>query len=253
MKELFNEVLASFEEEDTKEMAAKCIDNAPDYFWEVSASSSFKYHPDFARETPLGLAKHTVAVCRYLNYLLEPECMRNQYTTHERDLLRIAAIIHDMWKSGNQEDYEKSKWTKFDHPLIASGHVLFMGWIPENDRIFISNVVSAHMGQWNTDKRSGIVLPKPTDKYQIILHLADYLASRKDIEMKFDGMEKATPLVNTEPLPDINTWRFTFGKYNGKTIPEIAKEDPQYIAWAKSNMEKEPARTLLKDFELKEK
>lgn len=130
MKELFDEVLTSFEGEDTKEMAAKCIDNAPDYFWKVSASSSFKYHPDFARETPLGLAKHTVAVCRYLNYLLEPECVREQFTSHLRDLLRIAAIVHDMWKSGNQEDYERSKWTKFDHPLIAAQHVREMDWIP---------------------------------------------------------------------------------------------------------------------------
>lgn len=42
------------------------------------------------------------------------------------------------------------------------------------------------MGQWNTSKRSNIELPKPEFAEQILVHLFDYLASRKFIEINFE-------------------------------------------------------------------
>ena len=39
------------------------------------------------------------------------------------------------------------------------------------------------MGQWNTN--STAKLPTPETQDQKVLHLADYLASRKDINMEF--------------------------------------------------------------------
>jgi hypothetical protein len=42
------------------------------------------------------------------------------------------------------------------------------------------------MGQWNTDKRSSVVLPKPKTVIEKLVHLADYLASRKSLEFNFE-------------------------------------------------------------------
>lgn len=248
MREIFDEVLETIENDDIREFAIKIIDAAPQYFFEVPASSSLKYHPDYACTTPLGLAKHTVALVRILNHMFGVESVANQFTSRERDLLRVSGIAHDMMKSGTQEDYERNKYTKFDHPLRAAKFVESIqdNNISDKDKEFCMHCIESHMGIWNTDKRNpGVVLPTPQDKYQIILHLADYLASRKDIEIKFDHL----PEVEIE-VPDINEWKFTFGKHAGKTIPEVAEIDRQYIIWAKANMEREPAKSLLKEFEI---
>ena len=240
---IFDEILETFENNDVKKFAEKCIEAAPKYFFLVPASSSLKYHPAYACETPLGLAKHTVALVRILNHMFNVESIRSQFTSRERDLLRVAGIAHDMMKSGTQEEYEQNKYTKFDHPMRAARMVLTIDGLLDDEKRFIANAIASHMGQWNTDKRSDVVLPKPRNKHQIIIHLADYLASRKDIEIKFDNndIEK-----KKEPVPDINTWVFPFGKHKGQTILEVKALDPGYIHWAKENMDKEPARTLLK-------
>ena len=244
MKEIFDEILATFENEDIKAFAQNVIDAAPAYFFEVPASSSLKYHPAYACTVPLGLAKHTVALVRILNHMFGVESIANQFTSRERDLLRVSGIAHDMMKSGTQEEYERNKYTKFDHPLRAAKMIMEIDGIGVDERKFCARAIASHMGEWNVDKRNpDVVLPKPENKYQIILHLADYLASRKDIELKFDN------LPETEAkLPDINEYRFTFGKHSGETIPEVYEKDPGYIRWAKENMEKEPVKSLLANF-----
>lgn len=243
MKEIFDEILSTFENEDIKEFAERCIDAAPAYWHSVAASSTGKYHPVYALGDG-GLVRHTLALVRILNHMFGVESIANQFTSRERDLLRTAGIAHDMMKSGTQEDYENSKWTKFDHPLLAARMVYDMDGLNKDERKYIATAISSHMGQWNSDKRHpNIVLPKPQDKSQIILHLADYLSSRKDIEIKFDNLPETK-----EELPDINTWIVRFGKYKdaGLTLPQIAEKDPGYIAWAKNNVSIEPAKSLLK-------
>ena len=51
---------------------------------------------------------------------------------------------------------------------------------------FLINAIASHMGQWNTNSYSDVVLPKPKTKYQIFVHMCDYLASRKFINVEFD-------------------------------------------------------------------
>ena len=107
----------------------------------------------------------------------------------------------------------------------------------------IADTISKHMGQWNIDKKSDIVLPKPNNKYARMVHVADYLASRKSLTMDFEGY--VAPKVE---LPDINTWTFTFGKHSGKTIPEVNEIAPDYLLWARDNVGREPVKSLLKEF-----
>lgn len=173
--------------------------------------------------------------------MFDVESVGSQFTSRERDLLRVAGLMHDTQKSGAQEDYEKSKWTKFDHPIRAANVILKLGGLPQEEIGYIVSAISSHMGQFNTDKRNpNTVLPKPKSKAQIILHLADYLASRKDIELLFEDVpegESYTPENKPKPISiddvDTNTFELMFGKYAGLTWPEIEKENPGYLDWGK--------------------
>lgn len=240
MKEVFNQVLGTFENEDIRKFAEKCIDTAPPYFYEVGASSTGKYHPQYALGVG-GLARHTVALVRILNHMFGVESIANQFTSRERDLLRVAGITHDMQKSGTQADYEKNKYTKFDHPLRAAKFVESIKdvHITDEDKHFIMHCIESHMGAFNTDKRNpGVILPTPQDKYQIILHLADYLASRKDLEVLFDNLPEvenklSRPKKLTPDDVDINEFQIKFGKHAGLTWPEIEVDNPGYLDWGK--------------------
>ena len=237
---IFNSLLDTFENEDIKNFAKECIETIPDYFWNVGASSTGKYHPQYALGD-LGLARHTCALVRFLNHILSIDCYKNDFTSRERDLLRVAGIMHDSRKSGNDEDYARSKFTKFDHPILAANEIrTIIGFIPEEELELVANMIESHMGSWNTDKRSSTVLPLPENKYQKMIHLADYLASRKDIEVLFDGFE-----IPKKELPKLDEYVLSFGKYSGKTLPQIAEIDKGYIEWAKENMTREPVKSLL--------
>lgn len=240
MKEVFKPILDTFENEDIKRFAEACLDTIPPYFWEVGASSTGKYHPRYALGT-LGLAKHTLALCRFMNHLFSVDCIKKQFNSRERDLMRIAGMMHDTRKSGSQKDYEKSKWTNFDHPLLAADAVRGVEkLIPADEVEIVATAIESHMGQWSTDSRHpDVTLPLPENKYQILVHVCDYLASRKDIEVLFEDMPKAEE-------PTVETWKIPFGKHHGKTLLEIQEEDPSYIYWAKDNAKSEPFRTLVK-------
>jgi len=245
MKEMFYQILETFENKDIRDFAETIINNAPKYFFEVPASSTGKYHPSYSLGEG-GLVRHTIALCKLLNHMLSVESISNQFTSRERDLLRVSGIAHDMMKSGTQADYEKSKWTKFEHPLMAAEMVERTEGLSEEEKFFCGQVIASHMGIWNTDKRyPDVILPKPNDKYQIILHLADYLASRKDIEIKFDTEE-----THAEP-PTVDNYKFDFGKHSGKTFQEVYDEDRGWLRWARDNVTREPFATLIKEFKPK--
>ena len=254
---IFDEVLATIENDDIREFAKRGIEKIDPWFWIAPAASSGKHHP----KTSLGeggLARHSISVVRFLNYILEPESIRSQFTSRERDIMRVAALFHDTKKSGDQKDYEVNKQTKFEHPLLAANFVKSIGGLPEEETDLCCQIIKSHMGEWNTNKHSDVVLPKPDSKFEILVHICDYISSRRDIEVRTDMIPeykdtetmKRMPEESAVKLPTIDNYKFDFGKHAGKTIPEIYAVDPGYIIWAKSNMEKEPARSLLKEFEI---
>ena len=50
---------------------------------------------------------------------------------------------------------------------------------------FIASNISSHMGPWTTNPYSEVILPKPNNKYQRFVHMCDFLASRKFLDIKF--------------------------------------------------------------------
>ena len=237
-------ILETIVNDDIREFAFELVNGLPEYIWHVGASSTGKYHPEYSLGEG-GLMRHQIAVVRFLNFFFELEQYNSQFTSREMDLMRIAGLVHDGRKSGEQVDYERSKYTKFDHPIQMANVIRsFDGKYLTHDEIeFVANCIESHMGQWNVDKKSNLELPKPTSKYQHFIHLADYLASRKDLTMAFDCYEQVKP-----ELPDINSYRLNFGKMKGKTIPEIAGIDISYLTWAGENLSREPEATLIKNY-----
>ena len=167
-----------------KENIKILIDLLPDYFFTVPASSTGKYHPSFALGDG-GLVRHTKVAVRIAKELFNDESVSGAYTHNEKDLMMMALIMHDGLKSG----LKKSQYTNFDHPLLVSNYIKENKdklTLNEKEVNFLCSVIESHMGPWNTNNYSNVVLPKPESRYQRFVHMCDYLASRKFLDVKFD-------------------------------------------------------------------
>ena len=241
-------ILATIVNEDIREFAKVLVEGLPNYIWEVGASSTGKYHPQYSLGLG-GLMRHQIAVVRFLNYFFELEQYNTKFTSREMDLMRIAGLIHDGRKSGEQSDYERSKFTKFDHPIQMANVIRsYDGRHLNHDELeFIAHCIESHMGQWSTDRKSSVVLPKPMDEYQHFVHLADYLASRKDLTMAFDNTEtpKVTPV-------NINDYVINFGKWKGTKLVDLYNKDRSYCMWLKENSYMKEVVEMIKQIEAKQ-
>ena len=132
MNSILNEIIATIENEDLAKLANALIKSIPEYFYHVPASSTGRYHPEYSLGDG-GLQRHTVALVRIMNHMFEAD---DRWTSRERDMLRIAGMMHDTRKSGSQEDYENNKYTKFEHPVLAAEVVrMFKGYSWNDDEI----------------------------------------------------------------------------------------------------------------------
>ena len=235
-------VLDTFENEDIKEFAIVLLDDMPEYIWHVGASSTGKYHPAYSLGEA-GLMRHQIAVVRFLNFFLELEQYESKLTSRERDLIRLSGLIHDGRKSGSQEDYEKSKYTRFNHPVLMADVVRgFDGQYLNHEEIeLVADTISKHMGQWNTDKKTDVELPKPNNKFARMVHVADYLASRKCLTMDFDGYS-----VMQEKVEFDENYTLQFGKHTGKRLIDVYKSAPDYVAWMEENIRKPDVINMIK-------
>lgn len=247
-KKLVEPILTTIKNNDIREFAEVLVEGLPAYVWEVGASSTGKYHPQYSLGLG-GLMRHQIAVVRFLNYFFELEQYKSKFTDREMDLMRIACLVHDGRKSGEQSDYDRSKYTKFDHPLQMANVILsFDGQYLNNEELeFIARCISSHMGQWNTDKKNSTVLPKPVDSYQEMVHLADYLASRKDLTMAFDMSDQPK-----QETPNLNDYTMKSGSFAGKTIPEIAKIRYNWLDWALENHPSDIVKDLIRQYKSQE-
>lgn len=246
--ELFKNELNTIVADDIRDFAKVVLDDAPDYFFKVAASSTGKYHPAYALGEG-GLMRHTKAVLRFYNYIVGLEQYQNQFDQRVIDLGRVACLAHDIQKSGTEEYYmEKSKdgkrvFTVFNHPLLAAEYIRnYKGMYLEDDDLeIIAAAIESHMGQWNTDKRESIILPKPKSELEKIVHLADYLASRKDIDVSFADD------IHAYDMPDIETYECPYKKHKGELLVDVAKTDPEYLEWLQNNVNmREPMKTFVK-------
>ncbi len=184
--EYFNNEYSYIKDNKKREDVKYLVNKLPDYFFEIPASSTGKYHPSFA-SSENGLVKHTKVAVRIAKELLDNPGLNN-FKDNEKDIIIMAIILHDGCKSG----IVKENYTRFDHPLIVSQ------FIKENrsslslndeEMELLIRVISSHMGIWNKDYNGNEILPIPKDKYQRFVHMCDYLSSKKFLDVKFDGID----------------------------------------------------------------
>ena len=150
----------------------------PEYFFEIQASSTGKYHPTFAQGEQ-GLVRHTICAINIAYDLVNRNDMFascKQYSDH----IISALMLHDGCKSGRI----KQQYTQHDHPVQICN--LIKENYNDKSSELICSLISSHMGQWSTGRGSSVILPKPQNVLQSVVHLADYLASRRYLDFNFD-------------------------------------------------------------------
>lgn len=187
-EELFEVELTYLKSDRIKKACLAMTKLLPDYFYEVPASSTGKYHPSYSLGEG-GLLRHSKAAMRIGYELLQDPSIGDKYTDDEKDLMLMALLIHDGLKSGNPQE----KYTRFDHPILMADYLMDceeeLGLEVEEIE-FLGDVIKTHMGVWTTDYNGNEVLEKPKTKYQNFVHMCDYLASRKCLLVPFDKDNK---------------------------------------------------------------
>ncbi len=169
-----------------KESAKILINYIPDYFFHEAASSTGKYHPSFSQGEG-GLLRHTKVAVKIAKTILSNPTFSSSYTDTEIDLIYLALILHDSVKRGNNE-----KYTRFDHPILASNLVeekANLTKLTREEIELLKSMILTHMGPWVTDYHGKEVLEKPKTKCQKLVHLCDYLSAQKFLDVKFNGNE----------------------------------------------------------------
>ena len=224
----------------------------PDYWFEMPASTTSKYHSAQQCITPGGQVIHCLLFASILEHLLKLKHFKEKFETPEiRDCLRCAPLLHDSFKKG----LNKSKWTVPDHPKIAAEFVLKTK--VEHDispmwKKYIAGLCEAHSGEFNKDRSGKVIMKYPENRGELLIHMCDILSSRNDIiwntpkavEDLLSGVEiEATP--QKEKTLDVATFKMPFGKYKGMTLGEIKEENAGYIDWMKENMKDKDFYPLL--------
>lgn len=182
--EIFSVEINYIKNADLKESLKLIVDKLPDYFFYEAASSTGKYHPKYALGEG-GLLRHSKAATKIGLELLNNPLIGSKYSPREKDMLLLSLLVHDGLKRGLTEE----KYTRVDHPILMANFILdnYQTFkLNLEDAKFISDVIKTHMGPYNTDFNGNVVLETPKNKYQSFVHMCDYLASRKCLEVPFD-------------------------------------------------------------------
>lgn len=198
---MFKDEIGWIKNKDIRRFAIEMISVLPDYFFKVPASSTGKYHPEYSLGQG-GLVRHTKGAVLIAKTLLDLEMFgeqwndnidlpwNNNFTNEEKDIIITALLLHDGVKHG----VEGGKYTIATHPTDM------VNFIESNDKIckvidrltldVICDCIASHMGSFNTDYKTGKeILPKPQTPMEKFVHLCDFLASRRFLEINFDKVE----------------------------------------------------------------
>lgn len=154
--------------EELRNKASQEWNKLPKYFFEVGASSSGKYHPEFAKGYG-GLVRHTEMAVKIGLDLLRSE-MYVEDTKENQDKIVIALMFHDGRKYG-AEDTPTEK-LNLNH---ESDMEMYLEPIFGKE---ISSLIGSHMGKWGERK--------PMTELEKLVHIADYMASRKYVAYGVD-------------------------------------------------------------------
>ena len=181
--DIFNKELLYIRNGEYRKNARIYLELLPDYIYEIPASSTGKYHPEFALGDK-GLIRHIKVAVRFAKELTDSKTIGDIFTSDEKDLILIALLLHDGLKSG----IVKEKYTRFDHPVLMADFVKDnkdKTSFNDEEIKLLSSMIASHMGEYNTNPYSDVILPLPSNKYEKMVHMCDLLASRKFLDVKF--------------------------------------------------------------------
>jgi len=155
-----------------KGFVQKCIIHVPDYFWYITSSSTGKYHPK-DEHVPGGSVLHTRRVVK----VAEDFCRSFNIMSVDRDCVVAAAIMHDFCKNGYPDNlgYTVANHGGLWHNIVSK-FMKISDMISNTTLQKISRMIVCHMGRFDAPF---IVLDRP----EIVVQLADYIASRNYINI----------------------------------------------------------------------
>lgn len=175
----FKKELNAIKRSDIRCFCELALNSLPDYFFWAAASSTGKYHPNYA-QGPGGLVRHEKAAVGIAIELFKCESIF-RFSEIEKDIIIAALLLHDGCKSGKTYSH-----TKPDHPLLVVSLLKELNHCLHQELFeSICDCIVSHMGHWNKDFETEI-LPLPQTKTQKFVHICDFLASRKCLEFNFD-------------------------------------------------------------------
>ena len=166
-----------------KHFAEKAIELMPDYFFTIPASSTGKYHPAYALGDG-GLLRHTKAAVRIADALFRNDTVTGKFDRDSKDIILAALILHDGLKSG----LLKETYTVENHAVLMAAYLKDRMTGERYNSILdrVCPLIASHMGQWNKSREGIEHSPLPRTAEERFVHMCDYLASRKIIEVNFE-------------------------------------------------------------------
>lgn len=179
-QEMLQDEVSGIKDEALRIFVQKIMDKVPSMFWSIPASSSGKYHQEQSRGEG-GLVRHVLAT---LYFAREFFCCYSA-TDEEKDCVIAALIMHDIAKAIAEP-----------HDIVGAQ---FIRYENKGDNSLIAQAIAGvrwHMGPWATgstqchrDERGDKRFPEDFSRVDQMVHLSDYAASRKRVNLTKLGVE----------------------------------------------------------------
>lgn len=165
----------TIENKELRTMVLEALQHTPEYFWQVPASSSKKYHNPWCRNQH-GLWIHVKMAFTTLNRISDSYVQQGLLPEEWIDYAKAAVLLHDMFKQGMpQEDGESDTGhTVSDHDVIGAE------WLEDNTDLPepVTEAVHTHNGGWY-DGRAPVDHDCRGRQFHLsmLVHTADMMAS----------------------------------------------------------------------------
>ena len=169
-KDLLHEATVSINYQPLRDFVIHQLSIVPEKFWTIPASSTGKHHPEQSNGEG-GLVRHILATL----YFAREFCIAYNVTDEEKDCIIAAVILHDTGKAIAEP-----------HDIV---NATALRW-KVKDEIILKAIEGArwHMGCWATGSTHGGErgfkrFPQDFNIVEQVVHVADYAASRKRVNL----------------------------------------------------------------------
>ena len=178
----FTAEISLIENREIRRLVITVLQAVPQRFFVEGASTTGKYHCPVSQGVG-GLVRHTKLLIKFALEMLNLE--QFDELRNLKDELIASMLLHDSIKMGWDDT---NKWTVAEHPNLAADFTmkkaLELKNLPAKTVNRICAAIRSHSGQWNTDREGREILPKPVTRFEQFVHLCDYLASRRWLDVK---------------------------------------------------------------------